>query len=62
MDKFAQVNGIQIHYLDHPGDGPPLIFETMVFQAEGFDEQDMERYSTLEDAIAGHKRMVKKWT
>jgi hypothetical protein len=38
--------------------GPPLIFETMVFDrtsrhpwAEGY----MARYSTLEEAIAGHK-------
>ena len=45
------------------GDGPPLIFETMVF-ASGNDmsEHDMARYSTEEEAIAGHEAMVKKWT
>ena len=25
MDKYAQVNGIQLHYLDHPGGDPPII-------------------------------------
>ena len=43
--------------LDHQfGDGPPLIFETMVFQSrDSLDEQDMERYSTIEEAREGHK-------
>ena len=41
------------------GKGPPLIFETMVFTANGGDE--MKRYSTEKKALAGHKRMVKKW-
>jgi hypothetical protein len=43
--------------LDHRfgDDGPPLIFETMVFG--GIHDQDMERYSTWEEAEAGHKRM-----
>lgn len=53
--------------LDHQyGDGPPLIFETMVF-TEKTDkglggEEDMERYSTEAEAIEGHKRMVEKWS
>jgi len=43
--------------------GPPLIFETMVFPLENVvDKQDMERYSTLKEAQAGHARMVAKWT
>ncbi|KKL98871.1 hypothetical protein LCGC14_1820150 [marine sediment metagenome] len=47
--------------LDHSfGEGPPLIFETMVFSQTN-DEQDMNRYSTLEEAKAGHAEMVKKW-
>ncbi|GJM40997.1 MAG: hypothetical protein DHS20C20_12790 [Ardenticatenaceae bacterium] len=25
MDKFAQTNGINLHYLDHPGEEPPII-------------------------------------
>lgn len=56
--------------LDHrfDGEGAPLIFETMVFSStgggEGVDdwgEKDMERYSTEEEAIAGHAAMVEKW-
>lgn len=39
--------------------GEPLIFETMVF---GDDEEDMERYSTEEEALAGHKRFVEKYS
>jgi hypothetical protein len=42
--------------LDHSfGDGPPLIFETL-----GPDD-DMERYSTLEEAEEGHRRFVAKY-
>ena len=44
------------------GDGPPLIFKTMVFPSEeNLSELDMERHSTLEEAKAGHQRMVLKW-
>lgn len=40
----------------------PLIFETMVFPSkEKLLDEDVERYSTLEEAKAGHKRMVSKW-
>lgn len=43
--------------LDHSfGDGPPLIFETMVF---GLDEDEMmDRYSTEQQAREGHTAMV----
>jgi hypothetical protein len=46
------------------GDGPPLIFETMVFpQKEGetnwYDEY-CERYATEEEALAGHADVVAK--
>jgi hypothetical protein len=42
---------------DHQfGDGPPLIFETMIFG--GPHDQFCERYSTKEEAAAGHKRFV----
>lgn len=52
--------------MDHQyGDGPPLLYETMVF---GFDEKgerdyaDREcyRYSTWDDAEAGHAAVVKQ--
>ena len=49
--------------LDHSfGEGPPLIFETMVFPLGQWNEQDMDRYSTLKEAKAGHAAMVKKWS
>lgn len=44
--------------LDHQyGDGPPLIFETMIFGGEHDGYQ--ERYSTKEQALAGHAKAVK---
>jgi hypothetical protein len=36
--------------------GPPLVFETMVFGGPLDGQQD--RYSTRADALAGHARMV----
>jgi hypothetical protein len=43
--------------LDHSfGDGPPLIFETMVFG--GPHDEYTERYSTEEEAKEGHARVV----
>lgn len=43
--------------LDHRfGEGPPLIFETMIFGGE--HDEFCERYSTWEEAEAGHARAV----
>jgi hypothetical protein len=44
--------------LDHKfgSDGPPLIFETMIFGGEHDGYQ--ERYSTWEQAEEGHKRAL----
>lgn len=43
--------------LDHNwGDGPPLIFETMVFGGE--HDQWCDRYSTEEQAQQGHDAVV----
>lgn len=46
--------------LDHQfGNGPPLIFETMIFPKKGsVDEEYCERYSTLEEAIKGHRKAL----
>lgn len=45
--------------LDHSfGDGPPLLFETLVF--EGPLEDEMDRYSTWEEAERGHAVMVER--
>jgi hypothetical protein len=53
--------------LDHRyfGDGPPLIFETMVFLDSSFTDRenspmrefDCERYSTEAEAVQGHEDM-----
>lgn len=43
--------------LDHSfGGGPPLIFETLI--SGGEHDQDMWRYSTWDEAIAGHQAAV----
>lgn len=39
------------------GEGPPLLFETMVFNDYG-DDGTQERHSTWEEAEAGHARIV----
>ena len=46
--------------LDHNyfGDGPPLIFETMAFPPEGYDDLLCERCSTWEEAEVQHVRAV----
>ncbi len=40
------------------GDGEPLLYETMVFGGKLHNE--MERYSTVEQAREGHERMVQR--
>ena len=45
--------GLDLSY----GDGPPILFETMVFGLPDEDEPQ-ERYATWEEAEAGHERMV----
>jgi hypothetical protein len=43
--------------LDHSfGDGPPLLFETMVFRGE--HDQAQWRYTTWDEAESGHKAVV----
>lgn len=46
--------------MDHsfsPGDGPPVVFETMIFAPVG-DYEAMDRYCTWEEAEAGHREML----
>lgn len=49
--------------LDHSfGQGEPLIFETMVFKEKGnYTEEACQRYSTLKQAQAGHRKMVEEY-
>jgi len=43
--------------IDHGwGQGPPIIFETMIFG--GKHDQYQERYATRDEALAGHARAV----
>ncbi len=45
--------------IDHSwSGGPPILFETMVFGGPEEIDRWQERYSTLEDARAGHERAV----
>ncbi|MFH0351958.1 MAG: alpha/beta fold hydrolase [Chromatiales bacterium] len=38
MDRFVQTNNIQLHYLDHPGDGPTLaLMPGLTANAHAFD-------------------------
>lgn len=43
------------NYADH---GPPVLFETMVFEDDKHSDLACERYSTWDQAMTGHKRMV----
>lgn len=58
------VNGLLVSTvwlgLDHNFcDGPPLIFETMIFCYGNYEHDEyQERYSTEEEAIEGHKAAV----
>jgi len=54
--KKVEVSTVHL-VIDHNfGEGPPLIFETMVFGG-AFDEEQ-ERYSTEEEAAEGHARWL----
>ena len=54
--------------LDHSfeKDAPPLYFESMVFKKTGkkvdWHELEMERYSTRDEALRGHRKLVKKYS
>jgi hypothetical protein len=47
--------------IDHGFDpeGPPILFETMVF-CKGFDEEIQKRYATWDEAIAGHQTIIRE--
>ncbi len=42
--------------------GPPLLFETMVFGPLDPDYNIQERYSTWNEALAGHEEIVRRLT
>ncbi len=48
--------------IDHGWGGTPLWYETMVFPNEDdYGDLDCDRYTTREQAEAGHRAMVEKW-
>ena len=51
--------------LDHSftEEGPPMLFETMVFKAkDDYSDEYCERYSTKDEALAGHELARKKFS
>lgn len=44
--------------IDHSYGVPPLLYETLVFG--GSLDQEMKRYTTREEAVAGHAEMVER--
>lgn len=57
-DEFGDITVSTVFLgVDHNyGDGPPLLFETMIFGGE--HDQYQERYSTRLQAVEGHDRAV----
>jgi len=51
----VEVSTVHIVFNHRFSDGPPLIFETMIFGGEY--DQHQWRYSTLDDALEGHQRV-----
>lgn len=52
--------------IDHSyGEGPPQLFETMVFaQKDGktdYSDLEFERYATWDEALEGHKKMCEQY-
>lgn len=45
---------------DHGWGRTPLLYETMVFQKGSWSEVECDRYSTEEEARAGHKAMCER--
>ena len=53
----ARISTVYLFGIDHQfGDGPPLLYETLVF--DGLLDGEMKRYTTQKQAKAGHKAMV----
>ena len=64
---YTETNGYRIStvYLPHnmrfSGTGAPLVFESMVFEGDGWTDVDCDRYATEDEAREGHARLVEKW-
>lgn len=58
-EKFMVVSTVFIG-LTWENENPPLIYETMVFPQDSFDELETHRWATREEAIQGHQHIVDK--
>lgn len=61
--RFDEVDKSQISTvflgLDHNwGEGPPVVFETMIFSDNADIDSYMARYSTWDEAVKGHELTV----
>lgn len=52
--------GVDYSFTWDPRDPRPILYETAVFRRRGVDE-DMQRYATREEALAGHRAMLERW-
>ena len=52
----ATVSTVHLTFDHSMGSGPPVLWETMVFGGE--HDQWTDRYTSLEDAVAGHAAAV----
>lgn len=48
--------------LDHGWNGPPVLWETAVFNKSTDEIDEMDRYTSKIDALAGHLEMVSKYS
>jgi len=53
----CQVSTVWLGMNHNYGEGPPLIFETLAY-CDHISTNEIERYTTWEEAEAGHKRWV----
>ena len=57
LGKRAEVSTVFLGIDHNFGDGPPLLFETMIFGGKYDNWQD--RYATREEALAGHEAAIR---
>lgn len=62
LTEAGEVSTVWIGINHQWGPGPPLVFETMVFEEPGDPSSDneMRRYSTEEEALRGHLEVVER--
>jgi hypothetical protein len=65
-DRISEERGLRVSTvflgMNHSYDGgPPLLFETMVFRLDEFEEFDIDRYATYQEALMGHEEMCQRW-